>query len=263
MHEQGVTLASRRPLANLNGQVTEILALRILGGEYPPGASLPNEKDLHEGLGVSRTTLREAIKTLSSKGLVSVGPSIGTRVRPHAEWNLLDPDTMRWRLQLGVTAKLVQDIYELRECFEPTASQFAAERAGDAERQSIWDAYEDLVASRESGGDKSVAADVAFHRTILLCSQNDLLSALANVIEATLYASFQIARNWNNISNDMIAQHEAIAKAIVAGNGAAARRATERLLKSSKAGQIEAAENLAPKRSSGPRRSRTRAAASF
>jgi DNA-binding FadR family transcriptional regulator len=255
-------LLSSRPLANLNGQVTEILALKILGGEYAPGESLPNEKDLHEGLGVSRTTLREAIKNLSAKGLVSVGPSIGTRVRPHGEWNLLDPDTMRWRLQLGVTPKLVQDIYELRECFEPTASQFAAERASVSERQSIWDAYQELVASRELGGERSVAADVAFHRTILLCCQNDLLSALANVIEATLYASFQIARNWDKISADMMTQHEAIAKAIVAGNGPAARRATERLLKSSKAGQMEAAESAAPKRSLAPKRSRTRAAAS-
>ena len=71
-------MARPRPLVNLNGQVTEILALKILHGEYAAEQSLPPEKDLHEVSGVSRTTLREAVKNLSAKGLVTVGPSRGT-----------------------------------------------------------------------------------------------------------------------------------------------------------------------------------------
>lgn len=234
-------MARPKRLSNLNGQVIEILALRILGGEYAPGDVLPNEKDLHEALGVSRTTLREAIKSLSSKGLVIVGPSIGTRVRPAAEWNLLDPETMRWRLQLGVSPKLIQDMYELRECFEPSASQFAAERGSEAEHAAIWASYLELAASRDEGGERSIEADVRFHVSILLCAKNDLLSAFARVIESTLEASFVIARGHQKLSEDDIKQHGAVAKAIVQRNGLAARRATERLLVRSKVVQMEAA----------------------
>jgi DNA-binding FadR family transcriptional regulator len=256
-------LVATKQLANLNAQVTEILALRILSGEYQPGEVLPNEKDLHEALGVSRTTLREAVKNLSSKGLVLVGPSLGTRVRAMADWNLLDPDTMRWRLQLGVSPKLVADMYELRECFEPAASQFAAERGTDADHQVIWAAYEEMAASSEAGGERSVEADVAFHRAILVCSRNELLSAFANIVASTLQASFQIARQRQNLSPADLVQHEAIAKAIVARNGPAARKATERMLANSKAVQMEAAAGLvSTRRSSAQKRSRKPAATS-
>ena len=230
-----------RPLANLNGQVTEILALKILFGEYRAGQSLPPEKELHESLGVSRTTLREAVKNLSAKGLVTVGPSRGTRVRPRAEWNLLDPEVLRWRLERGVTVKQIQDMYELRECFEPAASRFAAERASDADHAAIWKAYERLAASKETGGDQSVAADVDFHVAILRSADNDLLASFANVIESTLEASFVVARIRRNLSEEDVAQHAAIAKAILSRNGPAAKRATERLLEKSKATQMEAA----------------------
>jgi DNA-binding FadR family transcriptional regulator len=231
-------LASK--LSNLNGQVIELLALRILRGDYAPGHVLPNEKELHKSLGVSRTTLREAIKTLSSKGLVSVGPSVGTRVRPALDWNLLDPDMMHWRLQLGATPKLIQDMYELRECFEPAASRFAAERGSAEEHSAIWQAYLGLAASQDAGIEASVEADVRFHMTILRCSKNDLLSSFGRVIESTLEASFQIARERKALSEDDIAQHGAIAKAIVKRDGASAKRLTEKLLNSSKAVQVEA-----------------------
>lgn len=256
-------MAPAKQLANLNAQVTEILALRILSGDHQPGDVLPNEKDLHEALGVSRTTLREAVKNLAAKRLVLVGPSLGTRVRARADWNLLDPDVMRWRLQLGVTPELVADMYELRECFEPAASQFAAERGTAAEHRAIRAAYDEMAASSAMGGERSVAADVAFHRAILVCSRNELLAALANIVESTLHASFQIARARQNLSSADLAQHEAIAKAILGRKGAAARRATERMLASSKAVQMAAAADLAAaRRSSARRRSRRPAAAS-
>ena len=255
-------MAPARQLANLNAQVTEILALRILSGEVQPGDTLPNEKELHESLGVSRTTLREAVKNLSAKGLVLVGPSLGTRVRAAADWNLLDPDVMRWRLQLGVTPTLIADMYELRECFEPAASQFAAERGTAAEHRAIWSAYEEMAASSAAGGERSVAADVAFHRAILVSARNELLGAFANIVESTLHAAFEIARQRQNLSRADLAQHEAIAKTILARNGAAARRATARMLADSKAVQMAAAAALAPKRSSARKRSTTPAAAS-
>jgi DNA-binding FadR family transcriptional regulator len=233
-------LAHPRRLANLHGQVSEIIALRILGGTYAPGDVLPTERALYEELGVSRTTLREAMKNLSSKGLVAIGPSVGTRVRARPEWNLLDIETMRWRLQLGVTTKLVEDIYELRECFEPFASRYAAERGTDAQHLDIRASYLQLAASREAGGRESVEADLRFHKSILISAGNDMLSALGAVVEGALEASFQIARARANLSAADIKQHKAIMEAILARDGLAAMRATETTLRTSKAVQIAA-----------------------
>ena len=129
-------------------------------------------------------------------------------------------------------------MYELRECFEPAASRFAAERASDADHAAIWKAYERLAASKETGGDQSVVADVDFHVAILRSAHNDLLASFANVIESTLEASFVVARIRRNLSEDDVAQHAAVAKAILKRNGAAAKRATERLIEKSKATQI-------------------------
>ena len=132
-------------------------------------------------------------------------------------------------------------MYELRECFEPAASRFAAERASDADHAAIWKAFERLAASKETGGDQSVVADVDFHVAILRSAENDLLASFANVIESTLEASFMVARIRRNLSEDDVAQHAAVAKAILKRNGAAAKRATERLLERSKATQMQAA----------------------
>lgn len=241
-----------RPLANLHGQVSEIIALRIFRGLYAPGEVLPTERALYEELGVSRTTLREAMKNLSAKGLVVIGPSVGTRVRARSDWNLLDAETMRWRLKLGVTARLIEDIYELRECFEPFASRYAAERGTAAQHLDIAASYRRLAASQEAGGRQSVDADLQFHKSILASSGNEMLSALGVIVQGALEASFQIARAHAKLSAADIGQHKAIMDAILARDGVTAMRATETILRASKAVQIAAVHDAALRHAEGP-----------
>src|SRR5579883_2059819 len=68
------------------------IGLRILRNDFQPGDILANEPELSLQLRISRSALREALKILGAKGLIEARPKIGTRVRPRAEWNLLDPD---------------------------------------------------------------------------------------------------------------------------------------------------------------------------
>ncbi len=75
---------------NLSYVLAEKLAQRILKGEYEPGTILPGEIELGEQFGVSRTAVREAVKTLTAKGMVLPRPRIGTRVMPQSNWNFLD-----------------------------------------------------------------------------------------------------------------------------------------------------------------------------
>src|SRR6476661_7625407 len=96
----GHTIAHpRRPpmIKNVHGHTVEHLGKAIVAGRYAPGASIPPEPQLGVELGVSRTVVREAVKSLVAKGLLTTGPKVGTRVQPADQWNWFDPDVIRWQ----------------------------------------------------------------------------------------------------------------------------------------------------------------------
>ena len=69
---------------------------------------------LCEELGVSRTVVREAVKSLIAKGLLRTGPKVGTRVLPPEQWNWFDPDVVVWQSKAGLTREFLRDLQELR-----------------------------------------------------------------------------------------------------------------------------------------------------
>ena len=114
---------------NVHGHTLDILGQAILSGRYAVGASLPPEPVLCEELGVSRTVVREAIKSLVAKGLIFTGPKVGTRVLTDDQWNWFDPDVITWQAQAGLTPEFLRDLQELRLVVEPAAVRMAAEKA--------------------------------------------------------------------------------------------------------------------------------------
>ncbi|RAC79159.1 FadR/GntR family transcriptional regulator, partial [Burkholderia multivorans] len=118
---------------DLHGQTAFRLATAILRGDYPPDSLLPREPDLMAMFGVSRTVLREALRTLTSKGLVESRPKVGTRVRPRRAWNLLDADLLDWYARVAPALSFALKLQEMREMIEPHAAAMAARvRAADA-----------------------------------------------------------------------------------------------------------------------------------
>ena len=87
------------------------------------------EPVLCESLGVSRTVVREAVKSLVAKGLLVTGPKLGTRVLPEEHWNWFDPDVVAWQSKAGLTREFLRDLQELRRVVEPAAVRLAADRA--------------------------------------------------------------------------------------------------------------------------------------
>src|SRR5690606_11553046 len=73
----------------VHARIVEELGSRIVSGIYPPGSVLPAEGEYGIQQSVSRTSVREAVKALSGKGLVESRPKTGTRVRPRSAWNML------------------------------------------------------------------------------------------------------------------------------------------------------------------------------
>ena len=75
---------------------------------------------------VSRTALREAYSVLAAKGLILPRPKIGTRVRPKADWNMLDPEVLTWHLEAVPNEEFISELYTLRHMIEPEAAALAA-----------------------------------------------------------------------------------------------------------------------------------------
>ncbi len=231
-------------LKNLREQVTEALALRILDGTFVAEQPMPTEPELMELTGVSRTTLRSAIQSLQAKGMVSVAPSRGTWVRPRRYWNLMDAEVIEWRMSLGVTADLIREIYEMRECFEPRASYLAAERRTEADGARILAAVDLMDASRHADSVAAAEADLEFHLAVLASCGNDVIASLGSMMSTILRQSFYIAREKKALSTDDVRLHREVAMAILNRDSSAAQTATHELLARSKQVQIESAESL-------------------
>ena len=155
----------------LCSRVTAELGGRIVAGDYVPDQVLPTEAELCGIFGVSRTTVREAMKRLHGKGLVAGTPRNGTRVLPTARWNQFDAELLSWRMQRGVTAEIVDQLYEVRDCFEPRACALAAGRGNSAEKALI-KAHFETLADASLGTEQRVAADLAFHLAIFAATGN-------------------------------------------------------------------------------------------
>jgi len=196
----------------------------------PAGAVLPPEHELASLFGVGRGVVREAIKTLSGKGLVSVGPRHGTRVLPRRDWSLLDRDVLNWLVgEDKPDRKLLLAVQEVRLIIEPAAAALAADRATQKDRQRIRAALAAMVAARDQP--TQTAADKAFHLAILDATHNPVLQGFRGAIDTILSAVFVVAvDSVDGWFEDNIANHAAVAGAIEEGHTEEARHAMEQLL---------------------------------
>ncbi|HDR9835343.1 TPA: FadR family transcriptional regulator [Burkholderia multivorans] len=213
---------------DLHGQTAFRLATAILRGDYPPDSLLPREPDLMAMFGVSRTVLREALRTLTSKGLVESRPKVGTRVRPRRAWNLLDADLLDWYARVAPALSFALKLQEMREMIEPHAAAMAARvRAADA-IAAIDEALDAMAAARNV--DEWVRADLRFHLSVLEAGGNELLVPLGALIDRTLEAQLHLNARRAHVYNASLAEHAAVGDAIRAGDADGARRAMAALL---------------------------------
>lgn len=214
--------------------VTAELGRSIVAGRHAPCESLPTEASLCALFGVSRTTVREAIKRLHGKGMVEVGPRSGTRVLPTLHWNQFDAELLGWRLECGADAGTLDQLYEIRECFEPRACELAATR-GDAAARAAIAAEFARIADTTVDTALRIDADLAFHLAIFAATGNLFFVSLGAAIRTALHLSFSLSQRRSPIPADELRLHEEVCRAILAGHGAAAARAMRRLLAASRA----------------------------
>ena len=215
--------ASGYAMRGLQGRVIDGVGRQIIGGHYGPGDLLPKEAELTDEYGVSRTSVREAMRVLAAKGLVDIRQKVGTRVRQPEQWNLFDSDLLRWHSEEGRGEAMMRDLVEVRQIMEPAAARHAAGRASMADLKRIDDALQGMVAN---AGDREGYAhsDVEFHQAVYAASHNVLLRQFGAVVADFMYLSFNVqeaAADVEEFTHDA-ETHAAVFRAIDRGNGEAA-----------------------------------------
>ena len=198
-------------------------------GHLTPGTTLPNLDRLAEEFSMSRLTMREAIRMLAGKGLVSSAPRRGTVVRPPEDWSRLDADVLGWQIGAMPNAAFIRNLFELRRMVEPEAAALAASRANARDIAAIERALAAMAAA-ESRAPESISADVDFHQAILKATGNEFIAALAPTIGQALMLAITIQRDaWPDVEN-FVPSHRLILDAIQRGDAEAARKAVNTLL---------------------------------
>lgn len=171
----------------LADQVAHHLLTDIVEGLHPAGTQLPPEAELARQTDVSRLTLREAIKSLQQRGVVSVEQGRGTFVTPHEQWAAFDPLVLAARAAGANGLTLAIQLTEVRRVVEVGAVELAARRRTGVHlarmRASLTEADEALRANDVTA---FAEADIAFHDAVLAAAGNPLLGPLLMPIGAAL-----------------------------------------------------------------------------
>ncbi len=212
-------------------QIATLLGMELLKGIYPPGTNMPPEPELLGRFHVSRTVIREVMKTLAAKGFVVSKTRVGTKVRDHMYWNYFDADVLAWRVRLGFDDEFMYSLVEVRRALEPLAAGLAAQRRAPQDIARMRECLREM--SRGGHTRQTFAeADLDFHLVVGAATGNPMLRSVAGVIETALVASFIYSSPVDDpIDQDRtVAAHSAIVDAIEAGDEQAASEAMRQVI---------------------------------
>lgn len=182
----------------------------IVSGELSPGDRLPPEKELSERLGLSRNSLREAVKSLAVIGVLDVRRGDGTYVTSLRPELLLE--AMSFVVDLHQDASVLE-IFEVRRILEPAAAIFAVDRISDEALDELADALGELT--DDTPIEELVDHDLAFHHAITAAGGNAYLTSLLDALSSSTFR----ARVWRGITEERavartLAEHERILQAL-------------------------------------------------
>lgn len=216
-------------LGRLTRRIVDEIGEAIVTGAFEANTILPVEAEMVERFGASRSVLREAIKVLNAKGLVTAKPRRGTSVTPSTSWNLFDPDVLRWTLKRNFSLDLLIQFTHVRIGVEPHATRLAAMHADSEDLAAIESGFRRMEAA-SMGEDDELLADIAFHLAILDASHNIFFAKLKPLVETALHFSI---RYTDGIARDeavKLKRHQDVYDTIRLGKPEPAAKASLRLL---------------------------------
>jgi GntR family transcriptional repressor for pyruvate dehydrogenase complex len=219
-------LLNFKPVQNttLPEAVAEQIMARIATGQLKPGERLPTEPELMELFGVGRSTVREALKSLTMAGLIETRRSAGTFVS--ATYTGFLSDRLKWAVVFS--AQELQHIVEVRYALEGETATLAAQRATAEQKAKLAQLYAALIDAQDP--EMAAEYDTAFHVLIAEASFNPLLLSLILSTRTLIrdYITYSYAKwgSYDEVDRDEnVVQHRPILDAIQAGQPQAARQA--------------------------------------
>ena len=176
------TLSGRQVARNFHSYVINEVGRAIVSGEMPVGSSLPNDAEMMDRFGVSRTVLREALKTLEAKGLVEARAKVGTRVLPQSRWNLFDRQVLAWKLESGPPAAFLDAFQIVRRSLEVEAARLAAQNR-EAEHVRLLNYWLNQRIVMAHQPEPFAIAEFEIHRVVAEASGNPFLRASSAIPE--------------------------------------------------------------------------------
>lgn len=214
---------------NLSYVLAEKLAQRILKGEYEPGTILPGEIELGEQFGVSRTAVREAVKTLTAKGWFYRDRELVLGSCHNRTGIFLIRNCLRWMTEENFH-QVIDHFLVMRICLEPQACLLAA-TVGTAEQKAHLNTLmAEMAALKENfRRERWIEVDMARHEHIYEMSANPFLTSFASLFHSVYHTYFTSITSDTVIKLDL---HQAIVDAIIQSDGDAAFKACQALLRS-------------------------------
>jgi DNA-binding FadR family transcriptional regulator len=215
------------PANVLHTTVLDTLGRRITGGELPEGAVLTLDA-ISQEFGVSRTVAREVMRLLEGYGLVRPRRRVGLVVLPMADWQVLSPTVIGWRLLGDGRVDQLRSLTELRHAVEPLAAAGSARHADPEVREELLDIARRMRELGEAGAgdhEEFLGLDVRLHELLLRSSGNELFGALSGVVAAVLSGRTALGLMPASPEPAALDAHEAVARAVAAGDPEGARRA--------------------------------------
>lgn len=214
----------------LHGQLVQQLGQMIVSGDLGADRPLVPE-EIGQRFEVSRTVVRESLRVLEAKGLVSARPNVGTRVRPVGDWNLLDPDIIEWRAFGPQREDQRRELCELRWSIEPLAARLAAGHSNEEVGQRLGDMVDIMTHALGQGDALTFSrADVEFHNLLLRAAGNRMLEHLSGIVCAALQVSGGGSAACEHPTEASVGLHQRIVDAIGSGEPGAAEHAVRQLL---------------------------------
>lgn len=189
----------RRSLAQQTAQ--RLYNLIAAEKKLAPGQKLPNELELSQEMGVSRATLREAIRALTTQGVLEVRRGKGTFVSPRAE----ELEDFGFDALERVRGQL-RDLFELRSIVEPQAARLACQRATEAELQEILARGRQVDACIRAGENRT-RADREFHAAIVRATHNEFMMRLLPVINQAVASAVRTGEHREQLARDTLRDH--------------------------------------------------------
>lgn len=223
----GGSLAS---LPGLHARVLDQLGTAICGGEMEAGDVLYID-ELVERYAVSRSVVREALRVLSSMGMVESRRRVGTIIRPSLHWNVYDPQVIRWRLASSGRVDQLRTLTELRTAVEPQAALLAAGRATNDEASNLVGlAAKMWAAGKGDDEDEFLRLDIEFHRLVLASSGNEMFLKLNDLVAEVLTGRHHYGLMPHQPHEVALQMHADVANAIQRRDGEAARTGMLRIM---------------------------------